>query len=213
VDHRGERPQRERLEILSEFHSLRIELRDHVPREEDEEPDFLELPDHCRRGRGVRRLPDQYGDPGDGAVHKVDPEFAKGGIGDEADRGGRVGVPFFVGERAEHVRGQERGRTGIERVRSRRPLPDERPRQVEHRTGVGQGRYPKIGQPEGDRQFVSGIGVRERCIFPAAGRGVVECGPGEGEDGTGAAQAGGKQRFVHRAGSLRWLLTRRGNRE
>ncbi len=203
VDHRGERPQGERLEILSEFHSLRVELRDHVPREEDEESDLLELPDHRRRGRGVRRLPDHDGDPGDGAVHEIDPELAKGGIGNEADRGGRVRVPFFVGKRAEHIRGEKRGRAGVERVFRGGAVPDECPRQIEHRSRVGEGRYPKVGQPEGDRQFVGGIGVRERRVFPAAGHCGIEGGPGEREDGGGAAQAGGKQRFVHRASSLR----------
>ena len=169
VDHRGERPQRERLEILPELHSLRVELRDHVPREEDEEPDLLELPDHRRRGRGVRRLPDHHGDPGNGAVHKVDPELAKGGIGDEADRGGRVRVPFFMGERAENVRGEERGRAGVERVFRGGAGPHERPRQVEHLPRVRQGRYPKVGQPEGDRQFVGGIGVRQRRVLSRGG--------------------------------------------
>ena len=205
VDHRGERPQRERLEILPELHSLRVELRDHVPREEDEEPDLLELPDHRRRGRGVRRLPDHHGDPGNGAVHKVDPEFAQDRIGYEAHRRGHERVAVLVGDGADHVRGQERGRAGVEGVLQRRAGPDERPRQVEHLPGVGQGRNPDIGKTEDHGQFVGGIRVSERSVFAPAVRGGIEGHPGETDDGPGAAQAGGKQRFVHRAGSLRWL--------
>ena len=210
VDHRGERPQRERLEILPELHTLRVDLRDDVPREEDEEPDLLELPDHRRRGRGVRRLPDQDGDPGNGTVHQVDPELSQGRIGYEAGRRGHEGVAVLVGDRADHVRGEKRGRAGVERVFRGGAVPHERPRQIEHLPGVSQGRYPDIGETEDHRQFVGGFRVGERRVFAAAGRGGFEGHPGETEDGPGAAQAGGKQRFVHRAGSLRWL--RRGGR-
>ena len=123
VDHRGERPQRERLEILPELHSLRVELRDHVPREEDEEPDLLELPDHRRRGRGVRRLPDHHGDPGNGAVHEVDPELAKDGIGDEArPRGAGTGCRSRGrARRARPRRGAWPRRRRARSPRSRRP--------------------------------------------------------------------------------------------
>ncbi len=70
---------------------------------------------------------------------------------------------------------------------------------------VGQGRNPDIGKTEDHGQFVGGIRVCERSVLAPAVHGGIEGHPGEADDSPGAAQAGGKQRFVHRAGSLRWL--------
>ena len=131
----------------SPVHSLRIELRDHVPRDEDEEPDLLELPDHRRRGHGVRRLPDQYGDPGDGAVHKVDPEFAKGRMGTKPIAGGGKGFPFSWESAPITSRGQERGRTGVEGVSSRAPYLTSVPARSST-PRVRHGRYREIGRPK-----------------------------------------------------------------
>src|SRR4030067_547859 len=51
----GERAQGEGAEILSHLDSGGLHLADHVPREKDEEPALLEIPDHGRRHGGVGR--------------------------------------------------------------------------------------------------------------------------------------------------------------